>query len=280
MARVICVSNQKGGVGKTTTTINLSTAMARLGHKVLLLDMDPQGNASSGLGISAVDRQKHNIYYFLLGERKAEQSIMSSKEPNLDILPANSDLAGAEVELVGEWGREFKLKKVLDSVTIRYNYIFIDCPPSLGLLTVNSLTAAQSFLVPLQCEYYALEGLSQLLNTVGLLKKNLNSSLELEGILLTMFDVRNNLSHQVVGDIRAHFKDKVFKVLIPRNIKLSEAPSHGKSVHMYDARSVGSMAYMELANELLAKHNASSSVSPDANQKPQASGGISVQPSQ
>ena len=250
MGKIICISNQKGGVGKTTTTINLSAALASMGKKVLVIDMDPQGNASSGVGLGPDDKKKKNIYYSLVGQKSIAEMTCNTKEFGLNIVPASPDLVGAELELVGAMGREFKLQKALESVLPSYDYIFIDCPPSLGLLTVNSLTAAHSFLVPLQCEYYALEGLSQLLNTVGLIKKHLNPALELEGIVLTMFDKRNNLSHQVVSEIQSHFKDKVFSVIIPRNIKLSEAPSHGQSVHSYDERSIGAQKYRALAEEL------------------------------
>ena len=250
MGKIICISNQKGGVGKTTTTINLSAALASMGKKVLVIDMDPQGNASSGVGLGPDDKKKKNIYYSLVGQKSIAEMTCNTKEFGLNIVPASPDLVGAELELVGAMGREFKLQKALESVLPSYDYIFIDCPPSLGLLTVNSLTAAHSFLVPLQCEYYALEGLSQLLNTVGLIKKHLNPALELEGIVLTMFDKRNNLSHQVVSEIQSHFKDKVFSVIIPRNIKLSEAPSHGQSVHSYDERSIGAQKYCALAEEL------------------------------
>lgn len=250
MARIICMANQKGGVGKTTTSVNLAAALASRGRRVLLLDMDPQGNASSGIGMKRHEHQNANVYHLLIGEKKAEEVIFKTKVPNLDIAVANSDLVGAEIELVDASRREYRLKEALAEIKKQYHYILIDCPPSLGLLTLNALTAADSFLVPLQCEYYALEGLSQLLNTAGLIKKRLNPELKIEGICLTMFDTRNNLSHQVVAEIQNHFEDKVFKAVIPRNVRLSEAPSHGKSIFEYDDKSVGATKYKELAQEL------------------------------
>lgn len=250
MARVICIANQKGGVGKTTTTVNLSTALTQIGKRVLILDMDPQGNASSGLGIKRHEGQERNIYHALVGQISISQATHNTQQQLLKIVPANPDLVGAEIELVDMPRREYRLKSGLAEVADQYDYILIDCPPSLGLLTVNALCAADSFLVPLQCEYYALEGLSQLLNTAGIIKKNLNSTLKIEGIVLTMFDSRNNLAHQVVSEIQNHFKDKVFNAIIPRNVRLSEAPSHGQSIFDYDAKSVGAKKYLELAIEL------------------------------
>lgn len=250
MARIICMANQKGGVGKTTTSVNLAVALAQRGRRVLLLDMDPQGNASSGLGMKRHEHQNANMYHVLIGEKKFDEAISQTKVQNLDIVVANSDLVGAEIELVDTARREYKLKDATRQINDKYHYILIDCPPSLGLLTLNALTAADTFLVPLQCEYYALEGLSQLLNTAGLIKKKLNPELKIEGIVLTMFDTRNNLSHQVVSEIQTHFEDKVFKSIIPRNVRLSEAPSHGKSIFDYDDRSVGATKYRELAQEL------------------------------
>lgn len=248
--RTICIVNQKGGVGKTTTSVNLASALSSLGKKVLLIDLDPQGNASSGLGIKRHEYQDKNIYHVLIGEAPATEAIHKTKKEGLYILPANSDLVGAEIELVDEAGREFKLKNALAPLSGTFDYVLIDCPPSLSLLTVNALTSANSFLVPLQCEYYALEGLSQLLNTAGIIKKKLNPQLKIEGILLTMFDTRNNLSHQVVQEIQTHFKDKVFSAVIPRNVRLSEAPSHGVSIFEYDDKSIGAKKYLELATEL------------------------------
>ena len=254
MARTICIANQKGGVGKTTTSINLSAALASLGKRVLLVDLDPQGNASSGLGLKSFENQDRNAYHVLIGEKSVEDARLSSHIANLQVLTANADLVGAEIELVDMPQREFRLKNALRLVQNEYDYILIDCPPSLGLLTLNALASADSFLVPLQCEYYALEGLSQLLNTAGLVKKGLNPSLHIEGIVLTMFDTRNNLSHQVVSEIKTHFSDKVFSSTIPRNVRLSEAPSHGQSIFEYDGKSIGAIKYLELAQELIQRH--------------------------
>lgn len=250
MAKTICIANQKGGVGKTTTSVNLSSALASMGRKVLLVDMDPQGNASSGLGIKRFESQDANTYHVLIGERTMAEVIQKTNRPNLFIATANPDLVGAEIELVDMPQREYRLKSAVALVSQEFDYVIIDCPPSLGLLTLNALTSADSFLVPLQCEYYALEGLSQLLNTAGLIKKNLNPSLHIEGIVLTMFDTRNNLSHQVVTEIRNHFGEKVFSAIIPRNVRLSEAPSHGQSIFDYDGRSIGALKYLELAREV------------------------------
>lgn len=250
MARTICVANQKGGVGKTTSSVNLAAALARIGKKVLIIDMDPQGNASSGIGVKRYDNQENNVYHVLVGQKTLEEVTMTTQQENLSIAAANPDLVGAEIELVDMEQREYRLKEAIATVSHKYHYVIIDCPPSLGLLTVNALSSADSFLVPLQCEYYALEGLSQLLNTAGLIKKNLNSNLKIEGIVLTMFDKRNNLSHQVVSEIQAHFGDKVFKAVIPRNVRLSEAPSHGQSIFQYDSKSIGAKQYLALAKEL------------------------------
>lgn len=250
MRKVICVANQKGGVGKTTTTVNLGAALSQLDRRVLIIDMDPQGNASSGLGIRRHECQEKNIYPVLIGSAELDSVIIKTKYSNLDLAAATPDLVGAEIELVDIENREYQLKAAIAKVADKYDYVLIDCPPSLGMLTVNALCAATSFLVPLQCEYYALEGLSQLLNTAGLIKKNLNPNLKIEGIVLTMFDVRNNLSHQVVSEIKTHFGDKVFKAVIPRNVRLSEAPSHGQAIFSYDPKSVGAKRYSELAEEL------------------------------
>ncbi len=250
MARVICIANQKGGVGKTTTSVNLSASLASRGRKVLLIDLDPQGNASSGLGMKKHDYADSNIYHVLIGESTIEEVIRETSTKNLSIAPANPDLVGAEIELVDTPQREFRLRDALVSILPKYDFIFIDCPPSLGLLSLNALAAANTFVVPLQCEYYALEGLSQLLNTAGLVKKSINPELRIEGIVLTMFDTRNNLSHQVVSEIQTHFGDKVFQAVIPRNVRLSEAPSHGQPIIEYDQKSIGAVKYLELADEL------------------------------
>lgn len=251
MIKVICIANQKGGVGKTTTTVNLASALAQLGYRTLVIDMDPQGNASSGLGIKKHEAEDKNIYHVLIGEKNIQEAVFPTHTKNLWIATSNPDLVGAEIELVDMPQREYRLKNAILSVSSLYDYVIIDCPPSLGLLTLNALAAANSFLVPLQCEYYALEGLSQLLNTAGLVKKGINPQLHIEGIVLTMFDKRNNLSHQVVEEIRAHFKEKVFNAIIPRNVRLSEAPSHGVSIFGYDAKSIGALMYMEMTKELI-----------------------------
>jgi len=253
MAKVICIANQKGGVGKTTTSVNLSSALAKLGKSVLLIDLDPQGNASSGLGIKRYATQESNSYHVLIGEKTLNDVMVPVQNTGLYVSTANPDLVGAEIELVDFPKREYRLKEAVEQVKSRFDYILIDCPPSLGLLTLNALTAADSFLVPLQCEYYALEGLSQLLNTAGLVKKSLNPSLHIEGIVLTMFDKRNNLSHDVVTEIQSHFGEKVFKAIIPRNVRLSEAPSHGVSILDYDPKSVGASTYLELAREVITR---------------------------
>jgi chromosome partitioning protein len=251
MAKTICIANQKGGVGKPTTSVNLSSALATLGKRVLLIDMDPQGNASSGLGIKRYDSQESNTYHVLIGEKTLSETTQNTSNGNLKVSTANPDLVGAEIELVDMPQREYRLKQAIATIADEYDFILIDCPPSLGLLTLNALSAADSFLVPLQCEYYALEGLSQLLNTAGLIKKNLNPQLHIEGIVLTMFDIRNNLSHQVVTEIKTHFGEKVFSAIIPRNVRLSEAPSHGQSIFEYDAKSIGAVRYLELAKEVV-----------------------------
>ncbi len=262
MAHVICIANQKGGVGKTTTAVNLSAALAAKGKRILLIDMDPQGNASSGLGVKRHDSQDANSYHVLIGEKTLHEAIQPTHLKNLKICTANPDLVGAEIELVDMPEREFRLKNAIAEVESAFDIVLIDCPPSLGLLTLNALTSANSFLVPLQCEYYALEGLSQLLNTAGLVKKGFNPDLHIEGIVLTMFDTRNNLSHQVVTEIRNHFGEKVFQSIIPRNVRLSEAPSHGQSIIEYDAKSIGAIKYNELAQELIARHSSAVTTKP------------------
>ena len=250
VARVICIANQKGGVGKTTTSVNLSASLAHRGRKVLLVDLDPQGNASSGLGLKKHEYQEANIYHVLIGEKTIADIRLPTSQERLTVAPATPDLVGAEIELVDAQRREYRLREAIAAVASEYDYVLIDCPPSLGLLTLNALAAANTFLVPLQCEYYALEGLSQLLTTAGLVKKNINPELRIEGILLTMFAASNNLSHQVVSEIQSHFGDKVFKAIIPRNVRLSEAPSHGQSIIAYEPKSVGALKYLELADEL------------------------------
>jgi chromosome partitioning protein len=258
MAKIICVANQKGGVGKTTTAVNLTAGLALCGKKVLLVDMDPQGNASSGLGIKRHELGDSTIYQALIGEKHIRDCIYPTSLDNLSIVPATSDLVGAEIELVDAEQREYRLRNALGTVADSFHYIIIDCPPSLGLLTLNSLASANSFIVPLQCEYFALEGLSQLLNTAGIIKKSLNAELKIEGIVLTMFDTRNNLSHQVVSEIQNHFGEKVFKSIVPRNVRLSESPSHGQSIFQYDEKSIGAQRYLSLVKELIAKNKTES----------------------
>jgi len=250
MSKVIAIANQKGGVGKTTTAINLAAYIAQAGHQVLLVDIDPQGNATSGLGVQR-KRLKVCIYDLLINGLKPHQVITQTRINRLHLIPATIQLAGAEVELVTHEYRESALQKALEPVRESYDYIIIDCPPSLGLLTLNALVAADSVLVPLQCEYYALEGLSQLMDTIQLVRKRLNPRLKLEGIVFTMFDGRTNLSIQVVDEVKKHFRKEVYRTIIPRNIRLSEAPSHGKPIMLYDPRSKGAEVYAELAREVL-----------------------------
>jgi len=250
MARIICIANQKGGVGKTTTAVNLSASLAVAEKKVLLIDIDPQGNSTSGLGVNK-EGANGTIYQALLRGSGLKEVIQKTSLPYLEVVISNTDLIGAEIELIQEENRERRLQYLIEEVETDYDYILIDCPPSLGLLTLNSLTAAHSVIIPLQCEYYALEGLGQLLKTIVRIKQVFNPRLEIEGILLTMFDIRNNLSHQVAQEVRNHFKDKVFKTVIPRNVRLSEAPSHGKPVLLYDIHSKGAESYLQLAQELM-----------------------------
>ncbi|HBT97612.1 MAG TPA: chromosome partitioning protein ParA [Desulfobulbaceae bacterium] len=249
-AKIVTIANQKGGVGKTTTAINLAAALVGLRKKVLLIDSDPQGNASSGLGIAVKKREK-NLYSLYSGVCDVSAAVFPSSVPGLDIIPATIDLVAAELELIDQNEREKSLSRILASLREQYDFIFIDCPPSLGLLTINALTAGTSVLIPVQSEYFAMEGLAQLVSTIRSVKRGFNPDLYIEGLLLTMFDKRNRLAHQVGEEIGRHFAPYMFKTLIPRNVKLSEAPSHGRSVHDYDARSAGAIAYRYVAEEFL-----------------------------
>ena len=250
MGKIIAVANQKGGVGKTTTSVNLSACLAALGKKVLLVDIDPQGNATSGIGVNKAD-VRYCIYDVLINDVSPVDTTLSTEIEGLFIIPATIQLAGAEIELVPTISREVRLKRALEVVKDQYDYIIIDCPPSLGILTVNSLTASDSVLIPIQCEYYALEGLSQLLNTIRLVQKHLNSALAIEGVVLTMLDARTNLGIQVIEEVKKYFQDKVYQTIIPRNVRLSEAPSHGQAIITYDPRSRGAEVYTDLAKEVI-----------------------------
>jgi chromosome partitioning protein len=252
MGRIIAIANQKGGVGKTTTAINLAGSLGVLEKKVLLVDADPQANATSGVGHNPQEI-KPGIYECLIGHAIAKDCILETRSPNLDLLPANIDLVGAELELVNLEEREYKMKKVLDPIQNNYDYIIIDCAPSLGLLTLNALSAADSVIVPIQCEYFALEGLAKLLNTIKVVQQRLNIKLEIEGLLLTMYDTRLRLSNQVVEEVKKHFQDMVFKTIIQRNVRLGEAPSFGETIVIHDASSKGAINYLNLADELLKK---------------------------
>ena len=256
--RVLAVANQKGGVGKTTTAINLGTALAAVGERVLILDIDPQGNASTGLGVPRASRTS-TIYDVLVGERPLALATVKTAVPGLDLVPADADLSGVEIELGQAERRSYRLRNAINGLRdsdVRYSYVLIDCPPSLNLLTVNAMTAADAVLVPLQCEFFALEGLSQLMRTVELVRGSLNPKLEIQGVVLTMYDKRNSLSDQVAADVRSHFGDKVYDTVIPRNVRVSEAPSFGKPALIYDIKCSGSQAYMKLAREVVLRERA------------------------
>lgn len=250
MGRIIAIANQKGGVGKTTTSINLSSCIAAKGKKVLVIDMDPQGNTTSGYGIEK-NELENTIYELIMGDCTVEDCILKEILPNISILPSNVNLAAAEIELIGVKDKDFILKNEIDWVKDNYDFVIIDCPPSLNLLTVNAMTTADSVLVPIQCEYYALEGLSQLIHTVNLVKERLNPDLDMDGVVFTMYDSRTNLSNQVVDNVKSNLKQKVYNTLIPRNIRLAEAPSYGQPINVYDPKSAGSESYMALAEEVI-----------------------------
>ena len=252
MGKIIAIANQKGGVGKTTTAVNLSACLAELGKKTLMVDLDPQGNTTSGLGCRV--KEDNSIYDALMGRARIQDCIQKTEVKKLRLIGSDIRLAGAEVELVGEERREYYLKTILAPIREDYDFIFVDCPPSLSLLTLNAMAAADSVLVPIQCEYYALEGVSSLMNTIGRVRKSMNPRLEIEGILLTMLDGRTNLGLQVVDQVKKHFKKEVFSTTIPRNVRLGEAPSHGKPIHLYDPRSSGALAYQSLAKEVVSRN--------------------------
>lgn len=253
MGRIIAIANQKGGVGKTTTAINLSACLAEAGKKVLTIDLDPQGNTTSGLGVNKAE-QEHTTYELLIGEDPVEVCLLKEVLPNLDMLPSNINLSGAEIEMIGIEQKEFVLKKEIDKIRDQYDFVIIDCPPSLNMLTVNAMTTADTVLVPIQCEYYALEGLSQLIHTINLVKQRLNPVLELEGVVFTMYDARTNLSLQVVENVKNSLKNTVYKTIIPRNVRLAEAPSHGMPITLYDTRSAGAESYRLLAEEVIGRN--------------------------
>lgn len=255
MARIIAIANQKGGVGKTTTAINLSACLAEKKKKVLTIDIDPQGNTSSGLGIDK-NSLKNTIYEMMIGSCTLEDCMIKSEIDNLFILPSNVNLAGAEIELIGVDDREYILKKHIDNIRDDYDFIIIDCPPSLNTLTVNAMTTADTVLVPIQCEFYALEGLTQLIHTINLVKQRLNPKLEMEGVVFTMFDARTNLSLQVVENVKENLKQNIYKTIIPRNVRLAEAPSHGLPINLYDSKSAGADGYRQLASEVIEREEA------------------------
>lgn len=252
--KILAITNQKGGVGKTTTCVNLAASLASLGKQVLLIDLDPQGNASTGSGIDKA-HLKHSIYHVLIGEKSLKEVVVSCEKGGFDIAPSNRELAGAEVELVNELARETRLKQAIIKLAGVYDYVLLDCPPALNLVTVNALTAASAVMIPMQCEYYALEGLSDLVNTIKKVRAHLNPTLEIEGLLRTLFDTRNMLAQQVSAQLIGHFGEKVYKTIIPRNIRLAEAPSYGMSVLNYDKNSKGAHAYLELAKEIMNKES-------------------------
>ena len=254
MGIVLAIVNQKGGVGKTTTAVNLGASLAASEKSVLVVDLDPQGNASSGLGLERGDGERASVYHALLGERPARSAVLASVLPGLSVLPSDPDLVGAELELVSAEGREGRLRGALQQLRAEHDYVLIDCAPSLGLLTINALVAADRVLVPLQCEYYALEGLGSLLRTIELVRASLNRDLELDGVVLTMYDARNNLARQVMTDVQTNLPGKVYDTVIPRNVRLSEAPSHGKPALLYDIESKGAQSYLQLAAEMMARH--------------------------
>ena len=250
MGRIIAVANEKGGVGKTTTSINLSACLAEAGQKVLVVDVDPQGNTTSGLGVDK-NNVENTIYELMLGECTVEECIITNVLDNLDVMPSNVNLAGAEIDLIGVDEREYILHKEINKVRDNYDFVIVDCPPSLSMLTVNAMTASDTVLVPIQCEYYALEGLSQLIHTINLVKKRLNPDLEMEGVVFTMYDARTNLSLQVVENVKENLKQTIYKTIIPRNIRLAEAPSHGVPINIYDSKSAGAESYRLLADEVI-----------------------------
>ena len=252
MGRIIAVANQKGGVGKTTTTINLSACLAEKGKNVLTIDIDPQGNTSSGLGVKK-NELSFTVYDLIIGKCSIEECLVKNVYENLSLLPSNVNLAGAEIELIGVEEREFILKKEIEKVRDQYDFIIIDCPPSLNTLTVNAMTTADTVLVPIQCEYYALEGLSQLIHTINLVRQRLNPLLEIEGVVFTMYDARTNLSLQVVENVKQNLEQKIYKTIIPRNVRLAEAPSHGLPINIYDPKSAGAEGYRDLADEVIEK---------------------------